>query len=113
MMDGVLGDFVQRVAAVDLHAPQIRYISNVSGTWITDRQATSPDYWGSHLRNTVRFADCGRNLLRDSNDVLLEVGPGDTLFSLLRVISGIAQHTAHFSRPCGMRLLKRMTAKYG
>ncbi len=84
MMDAVVGDFVERVAAVKLHTPKMRYLSNVSGTWITDRQATNPEYWGSHLRNTVRFADCGRNLLREPNDLMLEVGPGETLLSLLR-----------------------------
>ncbi len=84
MMDPIVKDYVQRVAKVQLHAPKVRYMSNVSGTWITDRQATNPEYWGSHLRNTVRFADCGRNLMRESSDTLLEVGPGNTLLSLLR-----------------------------
>ncbi len=94
MMDGIVEEFVQRVAKVKLQAPKMRYMSNLSGTWITDRQATSPEYWGSHLRNTVRFADCGRNILRELNDALLEVGPGDTLLSLLR-----AQLEARSTRP--------------
>ncbi len=89
MMEAVAEKFVQRVAKIKLHAPQLRYVSNVTGTWITDSQATDPSYWGSHLRNTVRFADCGRTLIgeskaRESSDVLLEVGPGETLLSLLR-----------------------------
>lgn len=88
MMDTVVEEYVRRVAKIELHAPKIRYLSNVSGTWITDQQATDPAYWGSHLRNTVRFADCGRNLIRESEDVLLEVGPGNTLLSLLRTQLG-------------------------
>jgi acyl transferase domain-containing protein len=84
MMDSILEEYTQRVAKVKLHAPAMRYLSNVTGIWITDRHATSPEYWGSHIRSTVRFADCGRILFRDSNDALLEVGPGDTLLSLLR-----------------------------
>ncbi|MEO6829538.1 MAG: SDR family NAD(P)-dependent oxidoreductase, partial [Acidobacteriaceae bacterium] len=84
MMEPLVDGFVQRVAQIKLHPPRLRYLSNVTGTWITDAQATDPRYWGSHLRNTVRFAECGRNLLRESNDVLLEVGPGETLLSLLR-----------------------------
>jgi acyl transferase domain-containing protein len=84
MMEPVVEAFVQYVARVKIHAPQLRYLSNVTGTWIQDDQVTDPGYWGAHLRNTVRFADCGRNLLRESNDILLEVGPGETLLSLLR-----------------------------
>ena len=38
--------------------------------------------------NAVRFADCARNLLRDSDYVLLEVGPGETLGSLIRAQAG-------------------------
>jgi acyl transferase domain-containing protein len=84
MMELVVEAFVQQVARIKLHAPQLRYLSNVTGTWIRDDQATDPGYWGAHLRNTVRFADCGRNLLQESNSILLEVGPGETLLSLLR-----------------------------
>lgn len=84
MMEAVAEAFVAQVGQIKMHAPQHRYLSNVTGGWITDSQATSAEYWGSHLRRTVRFADCGRHLLQESNDVLLEVGPGDTLLSLLR-----------------------------
>ena len=47
-----------------LSAPNLRYLSNVSGTWITADQAVDPAYWGAHLRNAVRFADCARNMLK-------------------------------------------------
>lgn len=88
MMDAIVGPFVERVRKVALHAPSLRYLSNVSGTWITAAQATDPAYWGTHLRNAVRFADCARSLLRDSDYVLLEVGPGETLGSLIRAQAG-------------------------
>ncbi len=88
MMDVIVEPFVERVRQVKLHAPGLRYLSNVSGTWITPAQATDPSYWGAHLRNAVRFADCARNLLRESDYVLLEVGPGETLGSLVRAQAG-------------------------
>jgi acyl transferase domain-containing protein len=84
MMDEVIRKFEGRVSEVWLHAPTLPYLSNVSGKWITPEQATTPQYWGDHLRGTVRFADCGRNLLAASKNILLEVGPGETLQSLLR-----------------------------
>jgi len=84
MMDGVVGQFVERVSQMELRPPQLRYLSNVTGTWITTAQATDPRYWGSHVRNAVRFADCARHLIRESDSILLEVGPGETLLSLMR-----------------------------
>lgn len=82
MMDPILGPFEEQVRRVDLHTPQIPYISNVTGTWITPEEATTPAYWAQHLRQAVRFSD-GVSLLAQTPDlVLLEVGPGHTLRTL-------------------------------
>lgn len=84
MMDGIVEEFVRLVARVKLNPPSLPYLSNVSGTWITESQATSPEYWGSHIRSTVQFSNCLQKLLRETDPVLLEVGPGETLLSLTR-----------------------------
>ncbi|MEV4135108.1 SDR family NAD(P)-dependent oxidoreductase [Dactylosporangium sp. NPDC049742] len=83
-MDDAVGPLVEELRAVTLHAPAIPFISGVTGTWITDEQATSPEYWGSHLRRPVRFADAAGRLLDDGDLVFAEVGPGTTLGGLLR-----------------------------
>ncbi|MCZ7414352.1 type I polyketide synthase [Streptomyces sp. WMMC897] len=83
-MDGAVRPFVDEVRTVELNAPTVPFCSNVTGTWITDAQATSPAYWGSHLRETVRFADCLDVLLADPELVLLETGPGDALRTFAR-----------------------------
>jgi acyl transferase domain-containing protein len=83
-MDGAVDPFVQEVRAVTLHAPAIPFLSNVTGTWITDEQATSPEYWGTHLRRPVRFRDALDMLLADPALVPLEVGPGQNLTSFVR-----------------------------
>src|SRR6185503_12398483 len=57
MMEPILEAFTEKVKRVRLHPPNIPYISNLTGTWITDAEATSPDYWAKHLRQTVRFSD--------------------------------------------------------
>ncbi|MHC5831822.1 MAG: acyltransferase domain-containing protein, partial [Nostoc sp.] len=57
MMQPILEPFVQAVKKVKLNPPRIRFISNLTGTWITDEEATNPNYWGQHLRQTVRFSD--------------------------------------------------------
>ncbi len=75
MMDPVVAKFTETLAKLDLKAPAIPFISNVTGTWITDEQATSPHYWARHLREPVRFSQGLEVLLADPNRILLEVGP--------------------------------------
>ncbi|WP_410813372.1 amino acid adenylation domain-containing protein [Micromonospora sp. 067-2] len=74
MMDGALADFVAEVRTVALRPPTARYVSNVTGTWITAAEATDPAYWARHLRTTVRFADGVRELTAQGGSVV-EVGP--------------------------------------
>ena len=80
------GDYLRKLK---LRAPEIRFLSNRSGTWITDSEATDPEYWVGHLRNTVRFADCVATLASNRSMILLEVGPGRTLGSLAKQNPGI------------------------
>jgi acyl transferase domain-containing protein/acyl carrier protein len=69
---------------VTLKAPQIPYISNVTGSWITEEGATAPFYWATHLRQTVRLAEGLQELLKEPARVLLEIGPGRTLTTLAK-----------------------------
>ena len=84
MMNEILAPFTEFMRRIPLHPPRIRYVSNVSGRWITDEEATDPRYWANHLRQTVRFSDGLKELLQDSRRVLLEVGPGQTLTALAK-----------------------------
>jgi acyl transferase domain-containing protein len=84
LMDPIIESFTAQVSAVKLSAPQIPYLSNVTGDWITATEATAPDYWAKHLRQTVRFADGLSKLLQDADNVLLETGPGTTLTTLAK-----------------------------
>jgi acyl transferase domain-containing protein len=79
MMEPILAEFAERVGRVRRRAPQVRYVSNVTGTWITTEEAVSPDYWAHHLRQTVRFAEGVATLAKIQGVVLLEVGPGHSL----------------------------------
>jgi acyl transferase domain-containing protein/acyl carrier protein len=83
-VEPIVDAFVEEVRRARPAAPELPWISNVTGTWITPEQATDPAYWGEHLRRTVRFADGVRELENEPGWVLLEVGPGQTLTSLAR-----------------------------
>ncbi|MCP5094518.1 MAG: amino acid adenylation domain-containing protein, partial [Chloroflexi bacterium] len=84
LLDPILDTFHQRVAQIELHPPNLPFISNVSGTWATD-ELTDPAYWVTHLRQQVRFAAGLAELLQTPNQLFLEVGPGQTLSSLTRM----------------------------
>jgi len=79
MLSPILAEFLSFLQQVELRAPQIPFVSNVTGTWITESEARDPAYWVSHLRQTVRFADGIGTLLAGHKRILLEVGPGRTL----------------------------------
>ena len=78
-MDSVLAPFAEFLSTLTLHAPRIPMLSNVTGTWMTDEEATDPNRWAQHIRSTVRFADEVATLLGDAHRVLVEVGPGGSL----------------------------------
>ncbi len=84
MMEPVLDDFVAIVEKTPRQQPHIPFVSNVSGTWITPKEATSPAYWAKHLRHTVRFDSCLTTLLEMKDCTLLEVGPGQILTLLAK-----------------------------
>ncbi|GBC61780.1 type I polyketide synthase [Desulfonema ishimotonii] len=79
MMDPILEPFARQVRAVELKPPRIPYISNVTGTWITASEATDPDYWAGHLRQTVYFEKGMGTLMEGGGQIFLEIGPGRTL----------------------------------
>ena len=84
MMEPILEPFAKLVQNVTLRSPQIPYISNVTGTWITADQAKDPHYWSQHLRSPVQFARGIEHCLKTPDSILLEVGPGRTLSTLTK-----------------------------
>ena len=79
MMEPVLQAFTDEVDKIDLKPPTMPYISNVSGNWITEAEATDANYWAKQLRQTVRFSAGLAKLLETFNGTLLEIGPGHSL----------------------------------
>ncbi len=84
MMDSILKGFAEVVSQLERRKPQIPFVSNVTGTWITDDEARDPAYWSQHLRQPVRFGDGLATILKGSRGHLLEVGPGKALATIAR-----------------------------
>ncbi|MFE9692972.1 type I polyketide synthase [Micromonospora sp. NPDC005806] len=83
MMDAALPGFAAHLRGVPLRPPALPVVSNVTGRWLTDDEATDPDYWVRQLRRPVRFS-AGVELLLAQRYALAEVGPGRTLATLAR-----------------------------
>ena len=96
MMEPVVTLLTERLKSVSLSEPVIPFVSNVTGMWITGAEATDPHYWGSHLRQAVRFSDGVAELIIDSPRIFLEVGPGHTLGQMVR------QHLAKFPQQAAL-----------
>ncbi|MBX9258982.1 SDR family NAD(P)-dependent oxidoreductase [Desmonostoc muscorum CCALA 125] len=75
---------LQRLKKVKLNPPRIRFISNVTGSWITDAQATNPNYWCQRLQKNSRLADSISQLLEQFEGVFLEVGREQNLSKLTK-----------------------------
>jgi len=69
---------------ISLRGPGVPYVSNVTGTWITNGQATDPAYWAQHLTRTVELMSGLGTLWRDVDPVAIELGPGEGLSSHAR-----------------------------
>jgi acyl transferase domain-containing protein len=98
-MDPILELFKQHLQQMTLKPPSIRYLSNVTGTWITDDEAVSPVYWARHLRETVRFARGVEQLLQEPDAVLLEVGPGKMLGRFAQQLDHARSHQTFATLP--------------
>jgi len=84
MLTPILPEFERFCRKINFQKPSVPFVSNLTGTWITDEQATDPTYWVDHLRNTVLFDEGAATLLQTPGRALIEVGPGRTLSSLCR-----------------------------
>jgi acyl transferase domain-containing protein len=82
MLDPVAAPLTALARGFARRPPRIPFVSNVSGTWITDTEATDPAYWARHAVATVRCHDNLAAVWADPTALVLEVGPGQMLSSL-------------------------------
>ncbi|WP_324290034.1 non-ribosomal peptide synthetase/type I polyketide synthase [Pyxidicoccus sp. MSG2] len=83
-VEPLMPDLARAVSSLRLKAPEVPYVSSLTGTWIRPEEATDPTYWARQMRQPVRFATGLEVLIGDGCSVLLEVGPGTDLTSLCR-----------------------------
>jgi acyl transferase domain-containing protein/acyl carrier protein len=101
MMEPAVAALTAAARKIAVEPPQIPYLSNVTGTWITGDDLADPEYWARHMRSTVRFAEGIGELLQEPERVFLEVGPGATLGTLVK------QHPAAAANRIALATLRR------
>jgi acyl transferase domain-containing protein/D-arabinose 1-dehydrogenase-like Zn-dependent alcohol dehydrogenase/acyl carrier protein len=79
LMDPMLEEFRALAEGVAFSEPSIPIVSNVSGNVAVAGELTSPEYWVSQVRGTVRFAAGVRRLRELGVTRFLEVGPDGVL----------------------------------
>ena len=88
MMKEIVAPFAEFVSQFNLNPPQIPILSTVTGDWMSDEQATDPQYWADHLRKPVRFSEAVLRMWSDDDEngdpdrILIELGPRRTLATL-------------------------------
>lgn len=94
---GKIKGFVQQIRFGKLKIP---YISGLTGTWITEEEATDPEYWARHLKECIRFSDGINELMKETNTIFVEVGPGRDLSVLIsRFIENQPERIVNVVRP--------------
>ena len=82
LMMEIADDFKQVLGCVRMQQPTIPYVSNIDGEWVQNGAVTDAQYWLDHLVKPVNFNRSLDTLWQRENQILLEVGIGQTLTSL-------------------------------
>ncbi|MBY8914127.1 SDR family NAD(P)-dependent oxidoreductase [Bacillus sp. YC2] len=84
MMEEAAARFAESLGTFKFKNPVIPFISNVSGNWITNDEASDPQYWASQITHKVDFRSGLDTLLNMGQAVFIEIGPGHTLSQFIR-----------------------------
>ena len=84
LLDAARDNLRRLTESMRRNRPRIPMLSNVTGRWLTAADAQNADYWCDHMCGTLRFEAGVGELLQNEKQVLLEVGPGAGLGSMVR-----------------------------
>ena len=97
MMEPVIDPFRQILDSVKFKESKIPVVSNKSGSWAGKDELSSSGYWTDQIVSTVNFVDGVQELIKKGNTCLIEVGPGNTLATLLSQFDSKGKKISVFS----------------
>ncbi|MGN7610530.1 beta-ketoacyl synthase N-terminal-like domain-containing protein [Magnetococcales bacterium HHB-1] len=84
-MTPILEPLRDALEKISFNPPEIPYISSVTGHWINDHEATDPAYYLKLTSETLQLNQALQTLfIQDEKTQLLEVGPQQVLYSLVK-----------------------------
>ncbi len=85
LLEPALDAFEAAAARVRFSAPQIGYVSNVTGRLAGADEVANARYWRRHAREAVQFAAGMQTLWAQGCRVFVEIGPSATLLGMARL----------------------------
>ncbi len=98
LLDGQLDRFRAGFDGVAFQAPTVPMVSALRGGWGAEDDFVSADYWVRHLRHTVRFSDAISAVLDKPDQIIIDMGPSQSLLPLVGMIPGA--HPPRAVIPC-------------
>ncbi len=83
-MDPILAPLREAAASIATRAPAVDIVANLTGRLADEPTFADPDYWSSHARSPVRFAEGMQALADRGCEIYLEIGPSPTLIGMGR-----------------------------
>jgi acyl transferase domain-containing protein/NADPH:quinone reductase-like Zn-dependent oxidoreductase/acyl carrier protein len=80
-LEPMLDAFAAEAGKIEAKAPEVKWISNLTGREVLRTDRVDAEYWRKHLRETVLFGEGLRKAAKDV-DLLLEVGAEPQLLAL-------------------------------
>ncbi len=93
LMEPMLGEFRAVARSLDYQAPRVPLVSALTGRLAEAGELADPEFWVSHVREAVRFADAVEGMRAQGVVRFVEVGPEAVLTGLLARLSEPAEAT--------------------
>lgn len=83
LMEWVGEAYEEALADIEFKAPQIPFLSNVTGSWFSIDEFCIPEYWSRQLKHEVLFHKCLTELNHIREGFFVDIGSGNEIGGLL------------------------------